>query len=306
MPRAAAAVLFACLALTIPAFANDTTLNVNVNPPRQLAGYDAVPIRMESEHITLHFGKQESKVDVEFTFVNQQREPIYCWAGFPDEDLVKRWLFYGPKDAQGNLPDYTFGGEELFGDYAGSGLDGGALRDFKSWTRFASEAVKASQPLETKLVRIERIAYEPGAVASLGTDWPRREDTALNELMFCHVFPLNLNPLEPVVIGHGYTTLTGTNVEQQHLLSYTLGTGRSWAGTIGTATIDVYLEDGIKYEDLNFENAPDTYGAVSSPDRTQWKKLGPQHLQIVWSDFEPEGEQGYLLLATKPLGLKHD
>jgi hypothetical protein len=292
-------ILAACL-FAAPAFANDTTLNVNVDPPRQLDGYEAPPIRMAAEHITVHFGEAECQVEVEFTFVNLSDEPVYCWAGFPDEDLLKAWMFYGPADQQGNLPDYTFGGEELWGDYGGRSLDEGAISHFASWTRQANDNMALRQPLATKLVRIERIAYEPDAVDSLGAAWHRRDDTEFNRLMFCHVFPINLEARDTMVVGHSYTTLTGSNVEQQHLFNYTLGTGRTWQGTIGEAKIDVYLEDGLTLQDLQFRDTPEFYGAVTSPAEVDWQRVAADHLQLVWTDFEPAGGQGYIMLATRP------
>lgn len=289
-----------CLAgATLHAFANDTTLNVNVDPPRQLGGHEAPPIRMAEEHLTIYFGREECRVLVEFTFVNEADYPVYTWAGFPDEDLLKRWMFYGPVDAQGNAPDYTFGGEALWGDYAGSGLDHGALRDFTSWTRQANNNQSRHYPLETKLVRIERIAYEPAAIASLGGAWTPEESATLNGLMFCHAFPLNLEAHDTMVVGHSYTTLTGSNVERQHLFNYTLGTGRSWAGTIGKATIDVHFEDGLTVEDLRFPESGDEPVAATSPALGQWEVLSPNIIRLVWEDFEPEGERSYIMLATK-------
>jgi hypothetical protein len=201
------------------------------------------------------------------------------------------------------MPDYRFGGEELYGDYAGRGLDEGVLRDFKSWTRQANWDEAQRQPLETKLVRIERIAYEPAALGSLGGSWQPSDATALNCLMFCHAFPLDLEGRETRVVGHSYTTLTGSNVEQQYLFNYTLGTGRSWAGTIGKATVDLYLDDGLTIQDLQFDGDPEAYAATCSPGRAEWQKVEPRHFRLVWEDFEPEGGRGYIMLATRPQGM---
>jgi len=281
--------------------ANDTTLNVNVNPPRQLAQFE-LPIRMAAEHITVHFGRERSRVTVEFTFENLSDDELYCEAGFPDEDLLARWANYAGADAEGRVPADRFPSLNSRGDNAARSLDDtSVLTDFESWSRPAGAAPSANAPLATKLLRIERIAYEPEALASLGGSWQPSEFSAANELMFCRSFTLELGPREKIIIGHSYSTENGSNVESQRLFNYTLGTGRSWAGTIGQATLEVYLEDGLSVDDLHFRTGPDDYGALSNPGREQWKQISATHLRAFWQDFEPRGARAYIMLATHPV-----
>ncbi|MCC7478811.1 hypothetical protein IT575_10180 [bacterium] len=290
------------LIAALPASANDTTLNVNVNPPRQLSD-PAMPVRMDSEQITVHFGRERCRVAVEFQFENTSDSEVWLSAGFPDEDLLYRYAFYGQAASPaGAAADWLFPGLASLGDNPAAGIDDqSVLTDFKAWRRPAGSPVSASELLETRLLRIERIAWSPEVLSSLGGNWQPSADTGLNELMFCRVFDLHLQPGEKLVIGHSYSTLSGSNVESQALFNYTLSTGQTWQGSIGAAQIDVFLEDGLSFGDLNFENSEPGYGAACNPPREQWRELEPGHLRTVWRDFEPTGGQGFILLATKPL-----
>lgn len=289
-----------CLLLTTPAPANDTTLNVNVDPPRQLSEFD-LPIRMAAEHITVRFGRERSQVEVEFTFENLSDAEVYCEAGFPDEDLLARWASYAGVDAEVQLPLDIFPSLNSLGDLAARGLDDASvLTDFHAWSRPADSRPIDGEPLETKLLRIERIAYEPEALESLGGPWKPADFSAVNSLMFCRSFTLSLRPHEKRIIGHRYNTENGSNVEGQRLFNYTLGTGRTWAGTIGEALIDVYLEDGLGLADLKFRDPEQDYYAACNPARDGWTQVDTAHLQARWTDFEPEGARAYIMLATQP------
>jgi hypothetical protein len=280
--------------------ANDTTLNVNVNPPRQLSD-PAMPIRMASEQITVHFGREHSRVAVEFHFESTSDSEVWLTAGFPDEDLLYRYAFFGP-EIRGYSADWLFPELGLLGDYPASGIDDhSVLTDFQAWLRPEQGLPEDNKPLETRLLRIERIAWEPEALDSLDGGWKPSSSTGQNELMFCRAFELNFGPRQELVVGHSYRTQNGSNVESQLLFNYTLATGRTWAGDIGSAQIDILLEDGLSLADLNFDGGEPGYGAFSNPAREQWRELEPGHLRCVWRDFEPEGDKGYILLATKPL-----
>jgi hypothetical protein len=293
--------LFACLSR--PAWANDTSLNANVSPPRQLAPDEATSIRMAQEHISLHFGKGRSRVEVEFTFENLADVEAACLAGFPDEDLLARYTYseiareIDAAEKGSSPPANTYPISDGINLTAGEDMnDDSVLQDFTAWTRSPDAGAERHEPLDTALVRIERIAYEPAALDHLDHDWSRDDFSEVNQLMFCHTFKLHLAAHQRLVVGHSYSTLNGMNVLQQRLFSYTLGTGRSWAGTIGQATIDCYLEDGLSVKDLYFG----TEGAQTNPPLKQFSRLSPQHLQVVWTDFEPRDERSYILLATKP------
>lgn len=288
------------LTAVLPASANDTTLNVNVNPPRQLSD-PAMPVRMASEQITVHFGRERSRVAVEFHFENNSDSEVWLTAGFPDEDLLYRYAFFGAGSG-GQSPEWLFPGLSMLSDYPASGIDDhSVLTDFQAWQRTEGSPPADNARLETRLLRIERIAWEPEVLDSLGGNWQPSSDTGLNELMFCRAFDLNLGPRQKVVVGHSYSTLNGSNVESQRLFNYTLATGRTWQGNIGSAQIDILLEDGLSLDDINFEGNEPGYGAFSNPPREQWRELEPGHLVCVWRDFEPAGDQGYILLATRPL-----
>ncbi len=288
------------LLAAVPASANDTTLNVNVNPPRQLSD-PAMPVRMASEQITIHFARERSRVAVEFHFENNSESEVWLTAGFPDEDLLYRYAFFAA-DSTDYSPEWLFPGLSMLGDYPAAGIDDrSVLADFQAWMRPEGSPSTDNEPLETRLLRIERIAWEPEVLDSLGGSWQPSGDTGLNELMFCRAFDLHLGPRQKVVIGHSYSTASGSNVESQHLFNYTLATGSTWQGNIGAAQIDVLLDEGLTLADLNFEDGEPGYGAFCNPPREQWREVEAGHLRAVWRDFEPGGERGYILLATRPL-----
>lgn len=284
-----------------PALANDTSLNVSVDPPRQLTLDENTPIRMASEHIIVHFGKQRSRVEVEFTFDNTSDGYATCAAGFPDEDLLLRYAAFTPTAPGAQPLDERFANLGDMNQQGGKSLsDTSVLTDFKAWTRPAGEPATANKTLKTNLIRIERIAYVPEAVQSLGRKWQPRELPDYNELMFCRAFDLSFDPHQQIVVGHSYATKNGDNVLDQQLFNYTLATGRTWAGTIGQATIEVYLEDGLKVSDLHFKGDADDYAAATNPGQADMRFIDDKHIMAVWTDFEPNHDHGYILLATQP------
>lgn len=290
-----------CLLPALPGQANDTTLNVNVNPPQQLSQYYDVPVRMASEHISIHFGRERSQVEVEFTFEDQSEYGTNFSAGFPDEDLLARYAYFGPQDPQGRIPGERFANLEGLNDFSGTSLnDNSVLTDFQAWTRPADAPESANQPLETQLLKIARIAYVAEAVANLGGDWTPA-DPEFNTLMFCHAFHMFLDAGERRIVGHSYSTLNGSNVESQQLFSYTLATGGTWAGTIGSTTVDAYLLDGLTAADLHLvSSGEEDYAALCNPAGAGWEQLAPDHLRFTWTDYNPEGDRGYVMLATQP------
>ncbi len=108
-------------------------------------------------------------------------------------------------------------------------------------------------------------------------------------------------PGQELVVGHSYDAATGGNVESQSLFQYQLVTGRNWAGTIGEAVIDVFINDDLADAGLFFGTAdnPDYY-PKTAPGKAELKPVAPGHYRAVWRDFEPEGEQGWIYLVTPP------
>ena len=129
------AVLLAALLPAASALANDTTLNLSVYPPRPMA-VEELPVRMASEHITIHFGRAESSVTVEFLFENLSDYAVSSWVGFPDEDLLNRYLSYIAADS---VPaptawEYYNMWEDEFGGPAADPADS-RIQDFAAWCR---------------------------------------------------------------------------------------------------------------------------------------------------------------------------
>jgi hypothetical protein len=294
-----AALLWLCLPGTA-ARANDTALNVGVDPPR-LLGEDLAPVRMAAEHITIHFGKERSQVEVEFTFHNLTDTELGFWAGFPDEDLLYRYVWSAaPANATDTTPVDDLADKFRIG-YGYESDSGGHVENFTAWTRMASEPASANTPLPCKVLRIESLASSlpsPQDEPTVAAAWAPED---VNSLLICRAFQLHIEPGKDLVVGHSYDTGTGGNVESQSLFQYQLVTGRNWQGTIGEATIDVYVEPDLAGGKLFF-GAPDLppYYPVTVPGKDELKRVAPGHYQCVWRDFEPEGEKGWVILATAP------
>jgi len=276
------------------ALANDTSLNLHVDPPRLLDG-EYLPVRLAAEHIIIHFGKKETRVRVEFTFENLTDYEEHFSAGFPDEDLLYRYLR--------NALDSGMTEDQLFERYnLDYGLmDGdvsGGITGFKAWTRVAGQPPSANQDLPYRIIRVDSLASTIPE-----TDFPAGAWDAADggSLLLCRAFDLTLEPHGKVIVGHSYTAGTGANVESQSLFQYQLVTGRNWAGTIGEALIDVYVDDDLKDEGLYF-GSPDLpdYAPVTVPSQDELKPLEPGHWRAVWRNFEPEGQRGWIYLATTP------
>jgi len=287
------------LMLAAVASANDTSLNLSVDPPR-LLGEDLAPVQMAAEHIAIHFGKERTKVEVEFTFRNLSDEELDCWAGFPDEDLLYRYLW----SAAGS-PDDMSGVDALAERYGlASVIDSdtaGKVENFEAWTRPAGEPGAASTPLECKVIRIESLASTlaaPQDEPAVKAQWTPMD---ANSLLLCRAFQLHFAPKQELIVGHRYDAATGSNVESQALFQYQLITGRNWQGPIGEAVIDVYLEPDVAGLGLYFGSAKlPGYYPVTKPGQDELQRIVPGHYRLVWRNFEPEGEKGWVFLATPP------
>jgi hypothetical protein len=288
-----ASISWLCM-LCLAAQANDTSLNLKVSPP-QLLGEGEVPVRMEAEHITIHFGRQRSQVEVEFTFRNLADYNVDCWAGFPDEDLLYRYL--ANELAAGITEDellekYDIDGMLVYGEVSGD------IQNFEAWTRAAGDPVMARTPLPYQLLRIESLASTAAPEAFPKNGWTPAKP---GSLLLCRAFELQFEPGQELVIGHSYDAATGGNVETQSLFQYQLVTGRNWQGTIGEAVIDVFVNDDLAEDGLFFgtDENPD-FHPVTSPGKAELKPVAPGHYRCVWRDFEPEGDQGWIYLASAP------
>jgi len=295
------AVLLAALLPAASALANDTTLNLSVYPPRPIGASD-LHVRMKSEHITIHFGREESRVEVEFVFENLADYEATAWVGFPDEDLLNRYLSFIAVDNSHEPSAWQFYNmwEDEFGGPAADPAES-RIEDFKTWMRLASEPESSSVELPYSIIRIERTtSFVPDL-----TDFPNAKwelQMALNGLLVCRAFELTWGPKQSLVVGHSYKTANGANVLGQVLFQYTLETGGNWRGTIGRADIDLYLEDGWQASDLRFkEKQPQEYEIpFTVPDASEFEQVSDTHLSATWRDFEPQGERGWIYIATQP------
>jgi len=287
------------LMLAAVAVADDGAMNLNVDPPRLLDD-DSVPVQMASERITIHFGQVRTKVEVEFTFRNLSDEEVDCWAGFPDEDLLDHYLWSAERSQGGHR---TF--DELAGWYGLKNMIDantlGRVENFEAWIRPAGEPQSASTPLEYKVIRIESLAStlanpqdEPGVKAQ----WVPAE---MNSLLLCRAFQLHFAPKQELIVGHRYQTATGAVDTVYPTFDYQLVTGRNWQGPIGEAVVDVFLEPDLASPELLFGLAGlPYYYLFTDPGKDELRRIAPGHYRLVWRNFEPEGEKGWVHLVGPP------
>lgn len=276
---AVAVILAGTVALAaIGSFADDTVLNARVEPPEPIKGEDS-RIRMVEEELDIYFSLWETTVDVRFHLQNLTQARVRLKVGFPDTYMQSKYLReldYGERNSFTN---------SMLGDiyWWPSPAQG-----FRTWLDTRENA------LETKIYKLQKsFAY---------TDNPRGEFTAdweywgyQGELKLWHTFDVVWEPTEMHVIGHSYRVRNGhvSVMSGMPFFSYWLGTGSTWAGTIGRLEANVYLLGGLTADDMAFEQY--------YTEHPEWEIVSPTHLRLVWDDFEPAGEKASIEVWPKDL-----
>lgn len=246
----------ALLVLTAGAvLANDTAINSGAHGPAPLgefAGEESV-IRMVSETIDIHFGREQSTVACRFTFrstktTGDARQTV----GFPD-------VLTGEDANVGTIRSL----ETL--------IDGRKV-----------EAKKQAGWFETTEYGIPH-----SGLGELRADAPPETIQRADFYTIDVAFP----PGKDVVIERRYVADNGADVMGTKTLSYTTHTGAIWKDTIGRADFHVTL-DGWTVDDLAFEDgpqrvAPRQQSMWTSPNLKEWTVVSPTELKMTWENFEP-------------------
>ncbi len=242
---------------------DDSSMNEGAYGPEPrgaTAGEESV-VRMESEKISVRFGREKSDVVARFVFRSgKPNAPARQLVGFPDfgaayEEAHRR-------DPKGDAPWQPH--ENI----------AGAIEDLHTFVDGEEVASKLDYGF---IIEDEAVGWKPGTPKD-GT------------LMAWHVAWVSFPPGKDVVVERRYRVPNGQMVYGISKFDYTTATGAAWRGTIGRLDVDVTL-DSWKISDLAWKNGEkkqvfDT-GPYTSPDKSAWTILSPTHLQFTWNDFEP-------------------
>lgn len=257
----------------VSATANDTSLHEGRWGPEPIGGTDGPesPVRMVREELRVDFGKTTTDVEAKFTFRNTQAgEPVKQLVGFPDigaadDEQLRR-------DREKN-PKASFEGVNLTGPLL-------AMKTFVNGQARKSE------------LRFGEIALDKN---SFPLPWRSRKGET-TRLMAWHAVEVEFPADKDVTVERRYRVKNGRQIYQIAFFNYTTATGGVWQGTIGQLTADVHLQDGLKVDDLAWDDASlpkhQRGGMIIEPSsRSAWQVISPTHLRLTWKDFEPRTEK---------------
>lgn len=250
------------------AHADDSAMNEGAYGPEPrggTAGEESI-IRMESEQISVKFGREHSEVVARFVFRSYKpKESARQLVGFPD---------YGAANEEGERRDPK-GEAAWHGDLNTTG----PLRDLRTFV----DGKEVESKLDYGYVKMgEDDGWTPGTPKD-------------GVLMAWHTMWVDFPPDRDVVVERRYTVNNGAMVGGIMMFEYVTATGASWRGTIGQMDVDVTL-DGWTTDDIAWKAGGkkqqifDT-GPFTAPDKKAWKIVSPTHLQLTWKNFEPRTDK---------------
>jgi hypothetical protein len=259
-----------CLA---SAFANDTSLHEGRWGPEPIGGTDGPesPVRMVREELRVDFGKTTTDVEAKFTFRNTQSgPPLKQLVGFPDLRAAEDEQLRRDKKKD---PKASF-------EYVNST---GPLLQMKTFVN--------GKPHPSEL-RYGEIALDKNQFPMPYRD--RNGETT--RLMAWHALEVEFPAGQDVTIERHYRVKNGSQIYKIAFFNYTTATGGVWQGTIGQLTADVFLQDGLKVDDLAWDDAAlpkyQRGGQMMAPGlRREWQVISPTHVRLAWKDFEPRTEE---------------
>ena len=232
--------------------------------PRGALSSDESIVRMESEKITVRFGKKASEVTARFVFRSAKPDaPARQLVGFPDFGAAFKEA--ERRDPKGDAPWQPH--ENVSGE-------------IENLRTFVDNEEVPSKLDYGYIVDDEKVGWKPGTPKD-GT------------LMAWHTLWVTFPPKTDVVVERRYRVPNGEMVGGIQTFFYTAVTGANWRGTIGRMDVDMTL-DGWTVDDLAWEGGkrPQVWesGPYTSPGRKGWEILSPTHLRFTWDDFEPRDQ----------------
>ena len=259
--------------------ADDSAMNEGAYGPEPrggTAGEESI-IRMESEQITVRFGREHSDVVARFVFRSYKpKEPARQLVGFPDFGAAY-------KEAERRDPD----GKAV---WQPSENVAGPLQNLRTLV----DGKEVESKLDYGFVQItEDQGWKPGT--------PEH-----GELMAWHTVWVEFPPDRDVVVERRYTAENGSMVGDISMFEYITATGASWKGTIGQMDVDITLEgwtaDDIAWKTGGKKKQIFESGPFTSPDKKAWKILSPTHFQFTWKNFEPRTDKDRRSFALVMVG----
>ncbi len=244
--------------------ADDSAMNEGAygpEPREATTGAESI-IRMESERISVKFGRTTSEVKARFVFRSYKpKEPARQLVGFPDtgaayEEAARR----DPKGEASWQPHENMAGP---------------IRDLHTFV----DGKEMVSKLDYGFVQVEdEVGWKPSTPEA-------------GELMAWHTMWVEFPPDRDVVIERDYTVDNGSMVGGILMFQYITATGANWRGTIGQLDADITL-DGWTVNDIAWKTGGKKKqifkdGPYTDPDKQAWKIVSPTHLQFTWKDFEP-------------------
>ena len=250
------------------ATANDTSLHEARWGPEPLGGPDGPesPVRMMHEELRVEFGKKTTDVEARFTFRNLTAKPVTQIVGFPDLGAAEN--------------------EQL-------------RRDREKDPKADFEFVNSTGPLLRMKTLVNGRAHPSalrfGEIALDKNQYPmpyRDRKGETTRLMAWHALEVSFPPGQDVTVERHYRVKNGWQIYNIAFFNYTTATGGVWRATIGQLTADVILQDGLKVDDLAWDDAAlpkyQRGGQVMVPaKRSDWQVISPTHVRLTWKDFEP-------------------
>lgn len=268
--------------------AHDSAMNEGAYGPEPRGGTqgDESIIRMESEQITVKFGRETSEVKARFVFRSYKpKEPARQLVGFPD--IGAAYKEAARRDPNGEAPWQPH--ENV----------SGPLKDMHTFVN----GKEVESKLDYGFIQTdEYVGWKPGTPKD-------------GELMAWHTMWVEFPPDKDVVIERDYKVDNGEMVGGISMFEYITATGANWRGTIGQLDADITL-DGWTTDDIAWKTGGkkkqifDT-GPFTAPDKKAWKIVSPTHLQFTWKDFEPRTDKdrrsfSLVMVGTNPGSVSGD
>lgn len=254
------------------ALANDTAINEGGYGPSPIGGTKGPEsvIRMVREELEIEFSRDFTEVKAKFYFRSTKKgADAKQILGFPD---------LGAASVEANRRDPSGGKIQL---------------------AYESDTADPLENLRTLVDGTER-------PSKLQYGWVRYEDgffhpvqtpNASHALMAWHTVEVTFPPGKEVLVERQYRAPNGANALGMRFFEYTTATGGVWQGTIGKLTATVTLKGDLTIDSLAWDggrNLPRSQrenGPFTQPSYTNWERLSPTKMQLVWEDFEPRTEE---------------
>jgi hypothetical protein len=275
-----------CFCMSLTGIADETLMHLGVDAPSAVQG-ESKYIRLKAERLRFYFSWTETRVEAEFDLENLGKSTESAVVGFPDDALMRAYVKTLTEEEayqKGITWEYE---HYLYLDTAG-------VKPYRGFTTWVGTPDNAMDTMVYKFEKRDEALRLKSDALSADAEWSGV--WTKGEVALWHCTKLKWQPHETITIGHTYTADNGVHGLgiSQPFYDYLLATGANWAGTIGRAEVDLYLEGGMRVEDLALGDPPCAGYDDANPQLDSWEVVSPTHLQLVWEDFEPIEDKAYI------------